>query len=189
MRLTALLARAAHRLLRDYQLNWIYAAPARPVAPAMDGLRLRPMQPSDLAVAERSADIQVRKLLGYPGSGAQGLVLADGRGEPLCVAHFVDRARYGYPEVWPLGEDQLALIDIVTLPEARGRGHAARLIGASTRALLGEGGRTGAICFIWWNHRASIRAFRRAGWRPIGFSARIVTHANRARQFRLRLRA
>jgi RimJ/RimL family protein N-acetyltransferase len=43
------------------------------------------------------------------------------------------------------------------------------LIRAATRRYLTEGRRR-MIAFIWWSNTPSLRAFKKAGWKRIGFS-------------------
>ena len=174
------------RFVRDYRLNWVYASPTRGETIALPpGLEVRPLAAADLVHAARSDDAQIRKVPDYAGSGALGLVLASSNSTPLGVVHFVDTAHYAHETVWPLRADQLALLDIVIAPEARGHGHATRLIATATPLALATSGQAGAICFIWWNHRASLRAFQRAGWRALGFSAEVTTRDGRAHCLRL----
>ncbi len=145
---------------------------------------MRPLTDADLDHFGRSADVQARKVQGYTGSGAWGFVLAELGGAPLGAVHFTGRDCYAHDDIWPLRADQLALVDIVMLPDARGRGLAAPLIAAATAQVLGRGGQASAICFIWWNHRASLRAFGRAGWRAIGFSIELTRRSGRVHHWR-----
>ncbi len=187
MSFAARLSGCVRWLVADYRLNWILAAPVRadPVV-LPPGLEVRPLTPADLAVFAQDDDPQVRKIASYSASGADGFVLAEvGRGA-LGVVHFCDGDRYAHASTWPLRADQLALIDIVTLPVARGQGHAARLIAAATPPAVTARGKVGAICFIWWNHHASLSAFRRAGWRAKAFSVELVTRRGRIRSFRVK---
>ena len=185
MTLWARLARGVRGVLCDYRLNWIYASPSR-MGPVVlpPGLEARPLASADLGHFARSADAQARKVPGYHESGASGFVLAEWGRAPLGAAHYCGRDRYPHDAIWPLASDQLALVDIVMLPEARGRGLAAPLIAAATGQALADGGQGSAICFIWWNHRASLRAFRRAGWRAIGFSVELTMRSGRIRHWR-----
>ena len=189
MRVADRLKRTVRLVLGDYRLNWIYASPPGAGSISLPpGVELRRLTAADLDHVAGEADPQVRKLAGYARIGALGYVLAAGQSEPLSIAHFVDAARYDHRSIWPLRADQLALVDIVTLPRARGRGHAARLIAAATPRALATDGHVRAICFIWWNHRASIRAFRRAGWRAVGFSVELAGRGGRVRSWRARWR-
>lgn len=187
MTAAARIGRAVRRFVRDYRLNWVYAAPTPGRTVTLPpGLEVRALVAADLDHAARSRDAQVRKVPDYAGIGASGFVLASRELAPLGMVHFADAAHYAHETVWPIKADQLALLDIVIMPEARGQGHAARLIATATPLALAASGQTGAICFIWWNHRASLRAFRRAGWRALGFSAEVTTRDGHAHRLRLR---
>ena len=189
MTLNTRLGRGIRRLVGDYRLNWVYASPrgSEPIR-LLPGLVVRPSLAADLDHAASSDDAQARKAADYARGGATGFVLAEQEGAPLGIVHFADRAHYAHDSVWPLRADQLALLDIVMVPAARGQGHAAGLIATATplALALATSGQVGAICFIWWNHRASLRAFRRAGWRALGFSAEVTTRDGHARRLRVR---
>lgn len=185
MSVAAWLASGARHLVRDYRINWIYSSPScEKLAELPRGLTVRALVPADFPHIASSPDAQVRKAGSYAHDMAAGWVLVGEGAGLLAVAHFVGRERYAHASTWPLGDDQLALVDIVVFPAARGQGHATRLIVAATPLALASGARTDAICFIWWNHRASLRAFRRAGWRAVGLSIELVTRSGRLRCLR-----
>lgn len=187
--LSGLMGRLARTAVRDYRLNWVLRSPDTPVAPDLSGQWLiRRMQPGDADAIGRVADAKFRASVAWTQAGADGFVLLrDGR--PCCVAHFVGPDSYEDRGIWPLAPGELALIDIVTDSADRGRGAAPLLIAAATPAALADAGQPGpVICFIWWNHHASLRAFRRAGWRRIGFSVELTGRRGRVWRRHLRLR-
>ena len=118
-----------------------------------------------------SATYKMRNSQSYADAGLAGLVLLDG-GRPVSVAHFAEAGQYGRSATWPLREGEVALMDIATEEQMRGRGLAPQLILAATRFYLTRG-RRGMIAFIWWSNDASRRAFEKAGWRRIGGSVEL----------------
>lgn len=165
--------RLVRHMVHDYRLNWIYASTgADAVLPLPDTLEFARLNDVGLMHIATSNDPQFRKALGYDRMGADGYVLAQD-GIPLCVAHFVDLARYENATIWPLRADEVALLNIVTDEPAQGHGYAAVLISNATPAMLSVHF-TRAIAFIWWNHRASLRAFQQAGWHRVGFSVEFI---------------
>ena len=171
--LTDLTKRLVRHVVRDYRLNWVLASSgAEPLLPLPAALDFMPLDEASLQTIAATADIQFRKSVGYDRIGATGYLLSK-QGEPLSAAHFVDLTRYENATIWPLGTDEVALLNIVTQDAAQGLGYAPILIAHATAAMLSPRYRR-AIAFIWWNHRASLRAFKRAGWHRVGFSVGIV---------------
>lgn len=168
-----LVKRLVRHLVQDYRLNWVLAstgAQSLLELPAM--LDFASLDPMGLLMIAASTDLPFRKALGYDRLGARGYALSE-KGVPVSVAHFVDAARYENASIWPLRADEVALLNIVTQETAQGRGYAPILISHATPAMLSTR-YTRAIAFVWWNHRASLRAFRRAGWHRIGFSVEVI---------------
>ncbi|MDF8333215.1 GNAT family N-acetyltransferase [Novosphingobium cyanobacteriorum] len=164
----AALRALAGLLVRDYRINWIYAAEGT------SPLLLRPdeaIRPVDEALRNQLAQSRTAKVansLSYANAGLEGLALLRD-GDPLCVAHFAQGAQYGRAATWPLRSGEVALMDIATEDAARGQGLAPRMIAAASRHFLGAGALR-MIAFIWWSNTPSVRAFRKAGWRRIGLS-------------------
>ncbi len=168
----AFIKSALNRWLKEYRINWIFASPTK-IAATSENL-------NDVAVAITAehrqilADSPTAKMRGsvsFNKSGLDGYVIEQS-GRPLCVAHFADCARYDRAGTWPLAVDEMALMDIATEEEMRGRGLAVRLISATTKLLLNKGKRR-VIAFIWWSNAPSVRAFKKAGWRRVGLSVEI----------------
>ncbi len=171
--LTEMIKRLVRHVVHDYRLNWVYASTgSEDVLPLPASLDFAPLDDAGLRRIAEAPDKQFRKALGYDRLGATGYMLAQD-GAPLSVAHFVDLARYENASVWPLRADEVALLNIVTDETAQGRGYAPILISNATPAMLSTHV-TRAIAFIWWNHRASLRAFDRAGWHRVGFSLELI---------------
>lgn len=178
--ITGIAKRLVRHLVHDYRLNWVYASTgSEDVLPLPANLDFARLGDGGLLQIAAVPDLQFRKALGYDRLGAAGYMLAQD-GVPLSVAHFVDLARYENASVWPLRTDETALLNIVTHETAQGRGYAPILISNATQAILSTHFRR-AIAFIWWNHRASLRAFDRAGWRRVGFSLELIGKHGRVR--------
>jgi RimJ/RimL family protein N-acetyltransferase len=170
----AFIKSALNRWLTDYRINWIFASPPKSISPNADW--------NDVAVTittehrqilAASPTAKMRGSVSFNKSGLDGYVIEQS-GQPLCVAHFADCARYDRAGTWPLGVDEMALMDIATEEAMRGRGLAVRLITATTKLLLNKGKRR-VIAFIWWSNVPSVRAFKKAGWRRIGLSVEILS--------------
>lgn len=177
----------AARLFDDYDLYWIVAirtdGKARPVLPP--GLQIRPVGEDERAMIAASPTAKMRSALQYGAAGAAGVALfADDR--LLCVAHVASGSGWD-GGIWPLAPGEAGLSDVVTEEAERGRGHAVSLLRA-VAAKPPIPGTHRLVAHIWWTHRASLNSFRKAGWRRIGFSARL--HRGRRRwTLRPRLRA
>ena len=169
------------RLLDEYRLNWIVASPPEDPGIGPDALTVRALDEDARHALDTSPTPKVRASLKFSEAGFEGLALADGPAL-LSVAHFATPANYDRHDTWPLRDGEYALVDIVTEEEARGQGHAATLIRAATRHY---GSRL--IAYIWWTNHPSLRAFRSAGWRRIGFSFEWRT-GGRWRSLRIPLR-
>lgn len=138
-------------LVRDYRINWIYAAD-EPVQGALrPGDSIRPLDDALRARLAVSTTDKVRNSLSYARAGLTGLALVR-EGEPLCIAHVARPDQYDRAATWPLREGEMALMDIATQDDARGQGLAPQLIaGGSRHVLTGPGQRL--IAFIWWSIR------------------------------------
>lgn len=153
-------------LIADYRLNWIYASAGMPDARGPEVVEAAPEH--YVAIAD-SLTPKVKGALSYARQGLSGMVVLQ-QGRPASVAHFARAEQYGRHATWPLRANEVALMDIATEQSERGRGLAVSLIRGATRHYL-EAGADRVIAFIWWTNTPSIRAFRKAGWRRIGFSA------------------
>ncbi len=182
----AIIKSALNLCFDDYRINWIFASPTE--TKSSSG------KLNDVAVAitaghrqilANSLTAKMRGSVSFNKSGLDGYVIEQ-FGQPLCVAHFADCARYDRAGTWPLAADEMALMDIATEEEMRGRGLAVRLISATTKLLLEQDKRR-LIAFIWWSNTPSVRAFKKAGWRRIGLSIEIL-RASKWRSFRIPLR-
>jgi RimJ/RimL family protein N-acetyltransferase len=163
-----------HAIFADYRINWIVAA---------EPDTLRHKQPSQFVPIIPLSDDHCQRLLhsetdkmrnavSQAKGGLTGFVIAD-NAQPICVAHFATRAQYEYMSTWPITQSQIALMDIATEEDFRGRGLAVQMIEAMTMRYM-EQGYDKIIAFIWWSNAPSVRAFSKAGWKKIGFSVEIL---------------
>ncbi len=166
-----------HFILGEYSAYYIYARSCDTDAPSRSaaGLPFR-FEEIDESAIRRSPDALIREQAYYAGSGSHGYAcLADDRIVALCFYWFGER--YLKRNFWPLADNEAKLVQIISLPEFRGRGIATALINASLLDMFGKGyGR--AYARIWHSNTPSIRAFERAGWRRIA----LVVEINPLRQ-------
>ena len=161
----ALLKRLARAVLGEYALYEVWqSAAAIPASPRSGGVILRAVTQADLAAA---ADAELRESAWYLGDEACAFGAFEGD-RLLALACCWWGARYAARHSWPLPERAAKLVHIVTAPAARGRGLAPLLIQHAETALRGQG-RAPLLARIWHSNEPSRRAFRRAGWRPIGW--------------------
>lgn len=156
----------------DYRFNWIVAQDERSQAPGLStSLEVRTFDKRYIDALAQHPDPRVRSALSFERAGCTGFVLlADA--EPAAFLHFADVSRYESASTWPLASNEVALVNVITLPAYRSRGYASLLIAEATSSLVPKSYQR-AIAYIWWNHEASLRAFRNAGWRRIGISIEI----------------
>lgn len=156
----------------DYRLNWIVAQDEKSQAPDLPtSLEVRTFDKRHIDAFAQHPDARVRSALSFERAGCTGFVLlADA--EPAAFIHFADVSRYESASTWPLASNEVALVNVITLPTYRSRGYASILIAEATSSLVPKSYRRG-IAYIWWNHEASLRAFRNAGWRRIGMSVEV----------------
>lgn len=157
-------------LASEYRINWIYAADTLP-GPSDNEFMVETETAAYRTALRTSATSKMRKSQKYADAGLAGLVLVE-NGRPLSVAHFAETSQYNRSETWRLREGEVALMDIATEEHVRGRGLAPYLIRSATRHYLVQGCRR-LIAFVWWSNTPSLRAFKKAGWKRIGFSAEL----------------
>jgi RimJ/RimL family protein N-acetyltransferase len=173
-RIKDLLKRALSRIV-DYRINWIFAQNTAVEAPALPpSIEITVFDDQHLAAFAHHPDARVRSAMSFERAGCIGFVLlADA--EPAACIHFADRSRYESVSTWPLANNEVALVNVTTLPEHRSRRYASLLIAQATSSLVPSRYRR-ALAHIWWNHHASLRAFRNAGWQRVGISIEISRH-------------
>jgi len=123
-----------------------------------------------------SPDPLIREQAGYAGPGSHAYACFDGdRIVGICFYWFGDR--YLKRNFWPLADGEAKLVQIVSLPEIRGRGVATQLIKSSFQDMM-EKGFSRIYARIWHSNTPSIRAFERAGWMRVA----LVLEINPLRQ-------
>jgi GNAT superfamily N-acetyltransferase len=159
----AALKKLAGAVLGDYSIYCLYsrvtggAASAGTPAPA--ALRCVPI---DEAALQQAGDALLLDQLGDLGSGARGYAcLEEERIVGVCFYWFGER--YRQRNYWPLAEGEAKLVQIIGLPDQRGRGIAARLIRSSSEDML-RGGFGRLFARIWHSNTPSRLAFESAGW-------------------------
>lgn len=160
--------RVAAACFGDYHFwaVWSFDLPGPPVT-LPPGVEVRPLDASSFAGVE---DPEMAKRADFAGECAQGYGLyADGR--LSSVQWYWWGARYEKERrgrSWPLPPGSAKSVGFYTLPEQRGKGHAALLKQYSAN-LMHEKGFTKLYSRIWHSHRSSIRVSEKAGWKRVGF--------------------
>lgn len=133
---------------------------------------------------ESSPDPLIREQIGYAGSGSMAYACFDQeRIVAVCFYWFGDR--YLTRNFWPLADGEAKLVQIVALPELRGRGVATKLIAESCHAMVQQGF-SRVYARIWHSNAPSLGAFKRAGWTCVALIIE-VNPFRRSRPFRLRI--
>lgn len=156
----------ARMLLGEYSAYHIYASPSEGfLAPRTGTNETFRVAPVDEDAVNSSNEALIREQLGYAGPGAHAYACFDGdRVVGICFYWF--GTRYLKRNFWPLLDGEAKLVQIISLPEMRGRGVASLLIESSCRDMMSRGfGR--AYARIWHSNKPSLRAFERAHWRRI----------------------
>lgn len=117
------------------------------------------------SVIKSSPEPLIREQFGYSGEGSYAYACFDGdRIVGVCFYWFGDR--YLKRNFWPLKDGEAKLVQIITLPDVRGRGVATRLIASSCQDMMQKGFRQ-TYARIWHSNKPSLRAFKRAGWTQV----------------------
>lgn len=175
----------ARAVLGDYAAYRIYSFPGAAMPAARAGARPAAFRVERVGEAEIAAspDALIREQVAYAGAGSHAYACMEG-GRIVAVCFYWFGARYLTRNFWPLAEGEAKLVQIVSLPEVRGRGAATALIEASCGRIMGEGFRR-AYARIWHSNVPSLRAFERAGWRRVALVIEI-NPLRRSRPMRLR---
>lgn len=163
-----LVKKLARWLLGEYSPYYIYAHALAPAAhSSQDAGAVFQVRLVDETALSTSSDALIRAQTGYAGEGSHAYAAYDGeRIVGVCFYWFGER--YRTRNFWPLADGEAKLVQIVVVPDARGRGIASRLIKASSPDLMQQGFRR-AYARIWHSNTPSVRAFERAGWTRIAF--------------------
>lgn len=153
-------------LLGEYAVYHIYRCVPAAVEPVpthvVQGWRFSRVDQAEIL---SSADRVVLDQIGYCGADSQAYAcLEDSRIIGLCF--FWWGARYRTRNFWPLAESEAKLVQIIVLPQMRGRGVAAQLVAYAAADMFAQGF-SRLYARIWHSHTSSLKAFSRAGWQRI----------------------
>jgi GNAT superfamily N-acetyltransferase len=161
-----LLKRALRLVLGEYAAYRIYALDTGAPAPAGpergQGFAVREVGAEELLA---SPDALIREQAPYLGEQSAAFACFDGE-RIAGVCFYWYGARYLKRNFWPLGEGEAKLVQLITLPDMRGRGVAPLLISRSVRAMRDKGFAR-VFARIWHSNTPSLRAFTHAGWRQV----------------------
>jgi RimJ/RimL family protein N-acetyltransferase len=160
----------ARKIFGEYAFYVIYGAQPDKVAEVdRNACALGPIP--NVGEIERSEDPALRALAQYSGDEALAFgAWLDGRLTAVCSFWF--GARYATRNFWPLRPHEAKLVQIVTSEAFRGRGIASKLIAYASRE-MGKLGFRRLYARIWHSNRASVSAFRKAGWEYTGLVVEI----------------
>jgi GNAT superfamily N-acetyltransferase len=150
-------------LVGGYQFNRIYRLEHPP-----DGLQMPSgMICLSLEIPPEGIDSRLLQRFSYGGEDAYGYGLSlDGQLAAICWFWGHRRSHNRVP--WHLSAREAIIVDLLTLPECRGRGLATLLIRHSSMEMRRLGMQT-LYTWVWHSHRASYLAFEKAGWQQIAW--------------------
>lgn len=151
----------------DYAIYHIYSSSPDELSASGAGAKNNfTVKPVDQGTINSCGETQIREQGGYAGAGSHAYACFDGDHiVGVCFYWFGDR--YLKRNFWPLTAGEAKLVQIIVLPEMRGRGVATTLIESSCRDLLAKGFNR-AYARIWHSNTPSLMAFERAHWMRIG---------------------
>lgn len=152
---------AARALFGDYAVYHIASVDLKnsTAAPASQAPHIVAVDRSRILA---SPDSLIREQADYAGEGAHAFACLEGdRIVALCF--YWHDARYAARNFWPLQAGEAKLVQIVTVPDRRGRGLAPALIAQSGARMRSAGFRR-LFARIWHSNHPSLAAFERAGW-------------------------
>jgi L-amino acid N-acyltransferase YncA len=104
----------------------------------------------------------------YGGEGSHGFVIVHAE-QIVGVAWYWHGERYRRRNYLNLPSGAAKLVQVVITADKRGRGFGSSLIAESTKMMF-TAGFDEIYARIWHSNRASIRAFRKGGWRSLGIA-------------------
>lgn len=171
------------RLLGDYEIYVVLSttqqAATRPRASAVS--HFTEVQADAVSA---SSDELVRQQAGYAGPGSDAYACIDGA-RIVGVCFYWHGERYRTRNFWPLQPGEAKLVQIVTVPDMRGRGIARSLIEHSAARMFDSGYRR-VYARVWHSNLPSLAAFKAAGWGPVALVI-TVNPLRLSRPWRLRL--
>jgi RimJ/RimL family protein N-acetyltransferase len=175
----------ARALLGDYSAYLIYSQASRNhlTRTHETSPRLKVAAVDALAI-ESSLDPLIREQFGYAGPESIAYACFD-QERIVAVCFYWFGSRYLARNFWPLADGEAKLVQIIALPELRGRGVATTLIAESCNAMMQQGF-SRVYARIWHSNGPSLGAFKRAGWTYVALIIE-VNPFRRSRPFRLRI--
>lgn len=167
-----LVKKLTHMLLGDYSAYYVYswAAKGASLSEPRTAAAFR-VETIDESAIKSSTESLIRDQAGYAGPSSHAYAcFDDDRIVGVCFYWFGDR--YRKRSFWPLADWEAKLVQIVSLPDMRGRGVATSLIAASCRDIMRKGF-SRAYARIWHSNTPSLRAFERAGWTRVALVVEI----------------
>ncbi|WP_394986031.1 GNAT family N-acetyltransferase [Cellvibrio sp.] len=154
----------ARMLIGDYSAYYIYSQSTEDSSPFKLGTATTfRVGPVDEFTINSSPESLIREQVGYAGPGSHAYACFDhDRIVGVCFYWFGNR--YLKRNFWPLVDGEAKLVQIISLPEMRGRGVATMLIASSCRDMMQNNGFCRTYARIWHSNMPSLRAFERAGW-------------------------
>ena len=162
-------------LIGDWRLYRVFVLPVGDDRTVADP-RVRPTRVADAADLSNSPTAKMRSAARHTAAGCEGLALVED-GAIAAVCHLSGPVGPWDGSIWPLGPDQLGVVDIVTDERMRGRGHAVTLLRQAAR----RHAPVPLFAYVWWNNGPSIRCFEKVGARPVGAMAEVFGRTVRLR--------
>lgn len=182
----ALAKKLAHILLGEYSAYYVYAQSAEGAQQAATQITSSfSVRKVDALVIDAHANAIINAQAGYAGVESHTYAcFEEDRIVGVCFYWFADR--YLKRNFWPLESGEAKLVQIISLPEVRGRGVATALVARSCADMMQQGFHQ-TYARIWHSNTPSQRAFERAGWQRIALVIEI-NPLRRSRPIRLRFR-
>ncbi len=175
-----LIKRLAALILGDYSAFHIYSKSASAdMAPVLapDGFQVATIEKMQV---ESSGDELIREQAWYHGAGTHAYAcLLGSRIVGLC--YFWHGERYRTRNYWPLADGEAKLVQLVTVPELRGRGIASKLIARASEDMAKQGFHR-LYARVWHSNAPSSSAFVRAGWRRVATIIEVYPFRSRTRR-------
>jgi RimJ/RimL family protein N-acetyltransferase len=155
--------RLTRMLLGDYAAYYIYSRSTENTSQnrieSRGGFRVEMV---DEFALNSSIEPLIRKQAGYGGFGSHAYAcFDDDRIVGVCFYWFGDR--YRKRDFWPLLNGEAKLVQVISLPEFRGRGVATMLIVSSCQDMM-QKGFSRVYARVWHSNTPSLCALKRAGW-------------------------
>lgn len=182
----SLAKKLAHLLLGEYSAYYIYAQSAEGAQLAATQLTSNfSVRKVDASEIHDHTNSIIKEQADYAGIESHAYAcFDDNRIVGVCFYWF--SGRYLARNFWPLAPGEAKLVQIISLPEMRGRGVATTLVVRSCADMMQQGFHQ-IYARIWHSNMPSLRAFERAGWRRIALVIEI-NPLRQSRPFRLRFR-